>query len=55
MGRHVLAEDGQGGRAFLWSYQLEKVSVFGAGRDPRALTLPGATAVTVSLLFLLLV
>lgn len=51
----MLAEYGQGGRAFPWNRQLEKSSLFGAGREPRALALPGAAAVTISLLFLLLV
>jgi len=55
MGEQVLAEDGQGGRAFPWSCQLEESSLFGAGRETRALALPGAAAVTASLLFLLLV
>lgn len=55
MGGQVLAKDEQGGRAFPWSCQLEKSSLFGVGMEPRALALPVAAAVTVSLLFLLLV
>lgn len=47
--------DGQEGRAFLWSCQLENSSLSGAGREPIALALPGAAAMAVSLLFLLLV
>lgn len=48
MGEQVLANDGQGGRVFLWS-QLERPSLFVAGREPRAL--PGAETMAVSLLF----
>lgn len=52
MGGQVLAEDGQGGKAIPGICQLEKSSLFGAGRQPRALALPRLAAVTAFLLFL---
>lgn len=48
----VLAEDGQGGKALPWIWQSEKSSLFVAGREPRALSLPGLAAMTAFLLFL---
>lgn len=52
MGGQVLDENGWGGEATPWICQLEKPSLFGAGREPRALALPGLAALTAFLLFL---
>lgn len=52
MGGQVLAENGRGEGATPWVCQLEKPSLLGAGRDPRALALPELAALTAFLLFL---